>query len=249
MANFRCLKSIATLIAVLGAVVGSVDHVAAQNRDGSIVARFGVFGQGQFTTIDATNTTPAADVPVLLFQRAAAAPIDNNLSDKLSGNFYGGGLSLGADWRPGRYVLGIEGDISANGGQVGFSNAKFTSAYLTTLRGRLGYVVHPDWTLYGTLGIAALGTEIRADNGGSKAFHTQPGFIYGAGLEREFKDFVLSGEYLHSHFGANDSSVSNGPLVTTNFSTSYDVNVFRLGLKLKVGHDFYHDDVAERIRK
>jgi opacity protein-like surface antigen len=244
MAMNQFVKSVTVLLALMGSAAAGVDEAKAQNRDGSIVARFGVFGQSQFTTIDATQFAP----PPPVIQNAFVAP-NGDIIDKVSTNFYGGGLSLGADWHRGRYILGLEGDFSVNGGQVGFGNAKFTSAYLSTIRGRLGYVVHPDWTLYGTMGIAARGSEVRADNGGSKSFRTQPGFVYGMGLERDFRDFVLTGEYLHSNFGHRDTTVSSGPFTSTTYSTAYDVNVFRLGLKLKVGHDFYHDDVAERIRK
>jgi opacity protein-like surface antigen len=230
----RYFSHLAVFAALALSAVGLAQTAAAQNRDGSIVARFGVFGQGQFTTIDATQ------IPIL--------PSGANFSDTVSTNFYGGGLSLGADWRPGPYVLGLEGDFSVNGGQVGFASAKFTSAYLSTIRARLGYRVLPDWTFYGTLGVAALGTETRIDGTGSKSFKTSPGFVYGLGLEREFRDFILTGEYLRSEFGRFETSVASG-FTNTGFSTAYDVNVFRLGFKLKVGHDFYHDDVAERIRK
>jgi opacity protein-like surface antigen len=221
------------------ACVGATSSLA-QNRDGSIIAYFGVFGQGQFTNIDATQ------IPI--------TPAGPTFSDKVSTNFTGLGLSIGADWRPGPYVLGLVGDFSVNGGQVGFANAKFTSAYLSTIRGRFGYRVLPDWMFYGTLGVAALGTETRIDSSGNKSFKTSPGFVYGLGLEREFRDWVITGEYLRSDFGRYETSVASGGGLfgggtNTGFSTAYDVNVFRLGFKLKVGHDFYHDDVAERIRR
>jgi opacity protein-like surface antigen len=234
MTAHRYLNIFSALASAAVLTVGLLTTAAAQNRDGSIIGYFGVFGQGQFTTIDATQ------IPII--------PPGPTFSDKVSTNFTGLGLSIGADWRPGAYVLGLQGDFSANGGQVGFANAKFTSAYLSTVRARLGYRILPDWMFYGTLGVAALGTETRIDGSGNKSFKTSPGFVYGLGLEREFRDWVITGEYLRSEFGRFETSVTSG-FSNTGFSTAYDINVFRLGFKLKVGHDFYHDDVAERIRK
>lgn len=234
MTGITFSKAIAALAAVAGATIAMTAPVTAQNRDGSVMARFGVFGQGQYTNIDGT-----------VFQVLPAGP---TFSNKVSTNYYGLGLAGGLDWHTRGLVLGVEGDFSANGGSVGIGPAKYMSAYLATVRGRLGVKATPDLLLYGTAGLGMMASDIRIDTTGAKSQKTLPGFIYGVGLEREWKNVIFFGEYLRSDFGRNstrvDQSGTFGPTNSTGFSTGYDANVFRLGMKFKVGHDHSHDEIA-----
>jgi opacity protein-like surface antigen len=204
---------------------------AAQNRDGSVIARFGVFGQGQFTGINSTVS------PIL--------PAGVSYDVKDTPNYYGAGLSGGLDWNRGGYILGVEGDFSANGGSANIGPGKFTSAYLATVRGRAGVKLMPDLLAYGTLGLGLMAADVRLDATGAKVQRTLPGFIYGVGLEREWNNVVFFGEYLRSDFGRSAARVDQqgaaGVIASTGFDTAYDANVFRLGVKFKVGHDFSHD--------
>jgi opacity protein-like surface antigen len=227
-------KALAALIGAAGLGVALAAPAAAQNRDGSVMTRFGVFGQGQYTNIDGTV------IPI--------APPGPAFSNKASTNYYGLGLSGGLDWHTRGIVLGVEGDFSANGGSVGIGPAKYMSAYLATVRGRLGVKATPDLLLYGTAGLGLMASDIRVDTTGAKSQKTLPGFIYGAGLEREWKGVIFFGEYLRSDFGRTSSRIDQigtfGTTASTGFDTGYDANVFRLGMKFKVGHDHSHDEVS-----
>lgn len=227
-------KALAALSVAVGVTIALAAPVAAQNRDGSVMARFGVFGQGQYTNIDGTV------IPI--------TPPGPTFSNNVSTNFYGLGLSGGLDWHTRGIVLGIEGDFSANGGSVGIGPAKYMSAYLATVRGRAGVKLMPDLLVYGTAGLGMLATDIRVDTTGAKSQKTLPGFIYGAGLEREWKNVIFFGEYLRSDFGRNSTRVDQigtfGTTASTGFDTGYDANVFRLGMKFKVGHDHSHDEIS-----
>jgi opacity protein-like surface antigen len=229
-------KALAAFAVSVGVSITLVAPALAQNRDGAVMARFGVFGQGQYTNIDGTI------IPV---PPSTGAPFSNSVST----NFYGLGLSGGLDWHTRGIVLGIESDFSANGGSVGIGPAKYMSAYLATVRGRAGVKLMPDLLVYGTAGLGLLATDIRIDTTGAKSQKTLPGFIYGLGLEREWKNVIFFGEYLHSDFGRNSARIDQSGLFgvssSAGFDTGYDANVFRLGMKFKVGHDHSHDHYAD----
>ncbi len=92
---------------------------------------------------------------------------------------------------------------------------------------------------YGTIGVAFLGTE--AQTGSLKVSSTQTGLAIGTGLEYDFGGGMLFAEYLFTGFGDIDASTA-----TTNYTYNADLHTFRVGVKFKVGHDWYYDDVAAR---
>lgn len=228
MAVRRCLNTLAALAALV--VVFGAHRAEAQNWDGSGLVRFGVFLQGQNVDFDIQQRPVAGTA----FSQSATA------------EGWGVGISAGYDLRLGSFVIGGEVDASFDDGK-GRSrpglNESFGLDYLATLRGRLGYMIHPAFMIYGTAGYSLLGTEYKVDGlagvglGGSKKFGTLDGFVYGGGLEYDLGWGIGFFEYLH----ADTSTWSFRGFTPTNISVDGSQDIFRLGLKFKVGHDHYHD--------
>lgn len=86
--------------------------------------------------------------------------------DTWQGDGFVAGVQLGRNWRSGKIIYGIEGDIS-------FSDADAVD-WFGTVRGRLGYLVTPGILVYGTAGLGL----VDFDHGG-----TETEFVYGLGVE------------------------------------------------------------------
>jgi hypothetical protein len=228
MAARKIACALAGALFVLGA--GAADPARAQNWDGSGLARFGVFLQGAFVDHDITQT-PALGAAF----RQSASP----------GGF-GVGISAGYDLRLGSFVAGAEADVAWDGGgdkTSPFTSEKYGTDYLATLRGRLGYIFHPGFMGYFTLGYGLMGAEYKREGvvvggGGQKKNATLGGFVYGAGLEYELGWGTAFVEYMHGEFDGWDFRA-----ITSNNRIALDssLDVIRLGLKFKVGHNHYHD--------
>lgn len=230
MAVRRMVQMLAGILAVLTA--GGIGRAEAQNWDGSGMVRFGVFLQGSFIDYDIRQATPAGTV----FNQTA------------SPNGWGVGISAGYDLRLGSFVVGVEADASFDDGRdkaAPNTQEQFGIDYFATVRGRLGYVVHPGFMLYGTAGIAGLGAEYKlngvgagAGGGNSKLYGTLAGFVYGGGLEYDMGWGIGFLEYLHTDYQMGwDFQSPRGNTLALDGSQ----DVVRLGLKFKVGHDHSHD--------
>ncbi len=221
---------IRALAGVLLLASAGVAHKAeAQNWDGSGMIRFGVFLQGSFVDYDIAQT-PAAAAPF----RQSASP-----------DGFGVGISSGYDLRLGSFLVGAEADVSFDGGRskVNATSEQYGIDYFATLRGRFGYLFHPNLLAYGTVGYALLGAEYKRNDvagggGGNKKYASLGGLVYGGGLEWDMGWGTSFVEYLHADVGDWDfqAAVSNNRLAVDGTS-----DVFRLGLKFKVGHDHSHD--------
>ena len=121
--------------------------------------------------------------------------------------------------------------------------------WLSSLRGRVGYLVMPNLLAYGTGGVAWARFDYTANNfngpgggGGyvtSTAFsQTQTGFAAGGGFEWAWTThWLLRGEYLYYQFNNGPSVIATTPAFPT-FPSNYvwsrtKVNVARLGLSYK----------------
>jgi opacity protein-like surface antigen len=145
------------------------------------------------------------------------------------------GFQFGHNWQWGPVVGGLEIDFS--GADIKGSNT-FSSPIvpivplgatvtrdvkideLASARGRLGYLIFPNWLLYGTAGIGWGHTRITNTSSLTVAldellptlftarqtnFFNEFGWVAGAGLEWKFADhWLLRGEWLHYDF-ARDS--------------------------------------------
>lgn len=115
-----------------------------------------------------------------------------------------GGVQAGYNWQYMRAVLGVETDFDLSGiDSKGGSNM----GWLSTVRGRAGYVVMPNLLLFGTGGLAI----DQAGASGSTTDTVKAGWVAGAGVEYMLThQWSVKGEYLHYDVG----SVS-APGVTT----------------------------------
>ena len=202
----------------------------AQNYEGNHQVRFGAYLLAGNGSGDATIT-----------HLGTAFPAD------YSHGTVGIGVSGGLEWlRRGVWSWGLELDGAALAGGTDITHTAGPAAvtkigydYLATARVRGGLYLRHDMLWYGTIGVAFLGTE--AQTGSLKVSSTQTGLAIGTGLEYDFGGGMLFAEYLFTGFGDIDASTA-----TTNYTYNADLHTFRVGVKFKVGHDWYYDDVAAR---
>lgn len=112
------------------------------------------------------------------------------------GEFVGGG-HLGHNWQTGKWVYGVEGDIST-GDDID---------YLSSVRGRLG-LGSSRWLVYGTAGVGFVNAEQDYVTFGGVPFsndETETGFVGGGGIEYKVAEQSSLGvEALHYTFEDDD---------------------------------------------
>lgn len=225
-------RVLALAVAVLAA--GTTQKAQAQNWDGSGLVRFGVFLQGSFIDYDIRQVSPLTGVP---------------LNQSASPNGWGVGIAAGYDLRLGSFIIGAEADVSWDDGSSKArpnTQENYGIDYFATLRGRLGYVVHPAFTIYATVGYSLIGAEYKQEGlaagggvagPGFKKYGTLDGIVYGGGMEYDLGWGIGFVEYLHSDISGWSFRSFSGNQVSVDGSQ----DVIRLGLKFKVGHDYGHD--------
>jgi outer membrane immunogenic protein len=172
--------------------------------------------------------------PVITFVPAAFAALPGGGAHDTS--FMIGGQA-GYNWQVNKWVLGVEGDVDATriraslvrnaipipGGPAGFfgnvaSNSTFSSDWMASIRGRLGFTAGRA-LFYGTAGVAfadssvntgfvytppanAIPAFIQAGPTGARSSQTLVGWTAGVGAEWMLNNKVsVGGEYRHSDFG------------------------------------------------
>jgi opacity protein-like surface antigen len=177
------------------------------------------------------------------------------------------GFQAGHNWQWGPAVGGLEIDFSgasihgtaSTSGTVTFVNQTTLGVAirdlkvdaLSSARGRLGYLIFPNWLLYGTAGISWGHANLTSDlnfpalggTSSTTALLSEFGWVAGGGLEWKLADhWLLRGEYLHYDFGkataATDvlSTVSSPAIGSANpFSVNVrnTVDVARAALSYK----------------
>ncbi len=111
------------------------------------------------------------------------------------------GAFAGKNWQKGKYVYGIEGEVSLlNGEKTNSDGLHFDANWMLSAKGRAGYLVRPDTLLYATGGVAFANFDISLD---SKDYSdTLVGFIIGAGVEHQLdEDWSVRAEYAYTNFG------------------------------------------------
>ena len=159
------------------------------------------------------------------------------------------GFQFGRNWQWGSVVGGLEIDFS--GADIketstfffpGDSFDAFTRSIkideLASARGRLGYLIFPNWLLYGTAGTGwghfRLNTAASDPTVGflssAASFTNEFGWVAGVGLEWKFWDhWLLRGEWLHydfgrtSHFDLASGEFFGTALDNANVRTTVDV--------------------------
>lgn len=210
------MRAIVRAAVALSALALSFTAVQAQRYDGSAIIKFGVFGQG--TRLDTRETQPV---------------VASGSQDGFTGGFSGG-----IDFHlPHHLLLGVELDGSFGDARGFVNGTDYGFDYMLNMRGRLGVYVRPDLMIYATSGVSWLGFEAQQQGVGAlKAVETVTGWTVGAGVEYEWHHVIVFGEYFHGWYGSREFNLAN-----VRHEAEIDADVFRVGLKFKVGHDHHHD--------
>ncbi|HLK81531.1 MAG TPA: outer membrane beta-barrel protein [Xanthobacteraceae bacterium] len=163
------------------------------------------------------------------------------------------GFQFGHNWQWGPVVGGLE--IDFDGASIKESSTFFIAGdsfdtftreakidELASARGRLGYVIFPNWLLYGTAGIGWGHFRINATDTfvipgvfssltSTSNFANEFGVVAGVGLEWKFApNWLLRGEWLHYDFGRTTIEDAAG---LSNFNERTTVDVARAALSYK----------------
>jgi outer membrane immunogenic protein len=171
-----------------------------------------------------------------------------------SGGVFGG--QFGHNWQWGPVVGGLEVDFDwadlkdstnffqTEAGVLQNFNQDFKIDALASVRGRLGYLIWPNWLLYGTAGIAWAHTRFTLNqtfltfNETNTIYTNEFGWVAGAGLEWKLADhWFLRGEWLHYDFGRNTLpnlvAPATGVVDEDNFSFRNTVDIGRAALSYR----------------
>lgn len=137
-------------------------------------------------------------------------------------------------------LLGVFGDYT-----FGEQDDKFTLAGIPTkgelddtwaVGARLGFIVHRDLLLYGTVGYTS--TELTLSNAAASESDNLDGFFVGAGLERLIhSNLYLRGEYRYSRYEDIKDQVAAGGYCggTCDLEIENEKHSLRIGLAYKFG--------------
>ncbi len=157
-----------------------------------------------------------------------------------------GGILAGYNWQFSRYVLGLEGDLSGitgkhtsaiPSGAVGGVSATTKMDWMSTVRGRVGYLIDDATLVYVTGGAAF--TRF-SDSWTANAFplftftsnYSRTGGVYGGGVERMFAPhWTARLEALHADFGTHAGTVFIGQPYRARFE--HDTTTVRGALTYK----------------
>jgi opacity protein-like surface antigen len=204
------------------AILTFIAPATAQNYDGQGLVKFGIFDGG--TWMDVRSKNPSRR--------------DANMDGATFG------MSAGYDYVFNRrLLLGVEADVSV-GDIHGDLNGMYPMhlQWMSTLRGRLGLFLTPQFLIYGTAGAAWAGLDIKhivpvtSTTGAAllNASDAVAGYAVGGGLEYDLGTrwgIIAFAEYLHTGFSAWNRVPGLG------FDLDSEADVVRVGFKFKVGHD------------
>jgi outer membrane immunogenic protein len=187
----------------------------------------------------------------------------NQTSGKIAGAGFLGAVHAGYNWQFAPFwVVGLEGDWSwthatdhniqpwtAPGGGSpppgSFTNMGTTLDWMSSLRGRFGYLVTPNLMAYATGGFAWAKFTYAATNSNTFTYSapvafssSQPGFALGGGLEYAINSHWFARvEYLYFQFKNNPNVIGIAPAFPA-FPSNYvwsatNVSVARAGLSYK----------------
>jgi len=264
MRRFQCAALVAVAVIGFASVASAADlptkapiykasPVALYNWTGfyiggDIGARF---SRAKWTTLDYDTLTPSAvDNPANLDRTSARI-----------GGYVGYNWMFAPAW-----LAGLEADIGWAGGTAShtpfpgiaflsptlgagndFVNAKLT--WDASVRGRLGYLVAPNWLVYGTGGVAwqRINTSASCPGGGGISFCGLPGFsdsftetktgwTAGAGVETMlWGNWIGRAEYRYADFGHVSNRLPPAPAVGFHASVGIQTHTAVLGLAYKFG--------------
>jgi outer membrane immunogenic protein len=162
------------------------------------------------------------------------------------------GFQAGHNWQWGPVVGGLE--IDFDGSSLKDSSTFFVPGLtdtftrdvkideLASARARLGYLIFPNWLLFGTTGLGWGHFRFDATDFFNSAnilstsnWSNEFGWVVGAGLEwKFFNNWMLRAEYLHYDFGKDTiTGVGVGGLGLDNFNVRNTVDIARGALSYK----------------
>jgi outer membrane immunogenic protein len=155
-----------------------------------------------------------------------------------SGAGFIGGGDVGCNWQQGKYVYGVEADISGMSGVGGHKLGQYDTDYtvtskadwLGTLRGRIGYAFD-SYLLYATGGLAVGNTQVALPTSAASLSQTNWGWTVGAGVEYKLTSHWFARvEYLYVDLGS-----LNGAIGTSGYTSSLSskLSIGRLALNYK----------------
>jgi opacity protein-like surface antigen len=220
----------ATVLSTITLAMVASAPASAQNYDAAFQVRTGVFAQWGIFRGESSQS---------------------GVTDHFSFPSLSAGFTAGFEYvRKETWSYGIEIDGGVHSGETKVpvttvSGGQYGPNYSGSLRVRAGRHILPDVLWYGTLGIGVLGAEIRARAPGAfgattKVTGSKAGLVIGTGVEKDFGPGLWFAEYQWSNYGSL-------PLEGSGLSFDPDSHSVRVGVKFKVGHDHYQDDVLERI--
>jgi outer membrane immunogenic protein len=189
-----------------------------------------------------------------------ASNVVTSTTDSLYPHGFLGGGQIGWNYQFSQIVAGLEGDfdyVDANssfyGGPIpGTSIVSFSQEardrWLSTVRGRLGYLIAPQVLIYGTGGLAIAEWDVNmhmTSDGVDAIFSdssTRVGWTAGGGVEVAFgHNWSAKVEYLHAQFSsASGTSIfppPNAPGATQDHRVTLETDAVRAGID-------YHFDFA-----
>ena len=174
-----------------------------------------------------------------------------------------GGIQYGTNWQFNRLVLGWDSDFSfsdikasqtvvtAPGGVATTSSGEQKLDWLSTTRGRVGYLLTDNLLLYGTGGLASgratantfiaqAGCPVGSCLAGSES-KTLWGWEAGGGLEYAMGHWLLRAEYLHYDLGDLNYSVVDPrtPVALVGASNKVSGDIVRGALSYKFDWTFW----------
>jgi outer membrane immunogenic protein len=214
------------------------------------------------TGVSAFSTDPALAPALAAIVGAGSYPAA--LSPSANGAIGGG--QIGYNWQlPSQWLIGLEADIQGSGIKGAASQTLSPPGFDTTstgvtksidwfgtVRGRVGFLVTPQWLLYGTGGLAYGQTKSSFNttdltggcvpnatlcaNGASSSVRT--GWTAGAGAEAMLApNWSVKVEYLYVDLGRRsmDIPASTIPAIVFNTSTPFREQTVRVGLNYHFG--------------
>lgn len=259
----RFAAILATILVALPANVRA-DDIAMRFGGFSIGANAGAaFGRSNYAT---DPGCPAVSVNAV-FCNVAPDPsavngtaVATSGTGKLSASGFTGGVQAGLNWQTGAFVVGAEGDFgamrlhrsaSANGGfPFPFLGTRYTltesfsTDWLATIRGRLGFAATPQLLVYATGGAAftklefassysdnAIDANFPGGTGSGGNSRSKAGWTAGGGLQWALdRNWSVKAEYLFIDFGSISVPVptSNTSAYTQTMQVSSDLTAHLL---------------------
>lgn len=230
----------------------------------------GAFAGGTWGKGDLSTDAGVVDATSFFTSNQNIASIERDMSGRERSSAFTGGIQFGASQRLNQIVVGAEIDFAAFNmdgrrgaadiryptfpGLAYTADASYSTDWLFTARGRLGWLASPNLLLYFTGGLAV--SDVKTSNdffdeipvlnlrgavAGSSKTRTKAGYTLGGGIEASLGGpWSIKAEYLYVDLGKSSTASVVVPQVGPERSpliTSVDVtaNIARVGINYRIG--------------